>query len=176
MLNDRAEAEDVVQEAAITAYRRRADFSQGTNFAAWIAKIVRLTALNHIKKSRRYGVTVTDPADLDGERIPVKTDREGVSDSVSDNHSVSDNGRLSAHQTIFDDEVLSALDSIGEIARACLLLHTVQKLSYDEISQTLQIPVGTAMSHVHRAKQGLRHHLNMVKDRDRRKLEEKHEK
>jgi RNA polymerase sigma-70 factor, ECF subfamily len=175
MMHDRAEAEDVVQEAAIVAYRRRADFSQGTNFAAWIAKIVRLTALNHIKKTKRSGVTVTDPTDLDRERIPVQAGHESSSDSVSDNNSVLDNGRLSAHQTIFDDEVLSALETIGEIARACLLLHTVQRLSYDEISQTLQIPVGTAMSHVHRAKQGLRHHLNRVKNKERRALEDKHQ-
>jgi RNA polymerase sigma factor (sigma-70 family) len=70
-----------------------------------------------------------------------------------------EDGRLIAHQTAFDDEIRRALLSLGDIARLCLLLRVVQQLSYDEIAESLQIPSGTVMSHVHRAKQSIREHL-----------------
>ena len=54
--------------------------------------------------------------------------------------SVDSDGRLSKHQTDFDDEVCSALREIGDVARACLLLRVVHQLSYEEIAETLEIP------------------------------------
>ena len=78
---------------------------------------------------------------------------------------ITEDGRLTAHQTDFDDEVLFALREISDVARACLLLRVVQQLSYEEIAQTVQIPEGTAMSRVHRAKQTIRQRL---KGRDQR--------
>jgi RNA polymerase sigma factor (sigma-70 family) len=70
-----------------------------------------------------------------------------------------EDGRLVAHQAAFDDEIRHALVNLGDAARACLLLRVVQQLSYDEIAELLQIPSGTVMSHVHRAKQSIRAHL-----------------
>jgi RNA polymerase sigma-70 factor, ECF subfamily len=152
MTGDHAEADDVLQEASITALRKRDDFTAGTNFAAWMSQIVRLTALNHVKKVSRGPIIVTDPATIDR----AETTAAGASNWPS---SVDSDGRLSKHQTDFDDEVCSALREIGDVARACLLLRVVHQLSYEEIAETLEIPPGTAMSHVHRAKQSLRHQL-----------------
>ena len=150
---DRAEADDIVQEAAMIALRKLADFTVGTNFAAWMSQIVRLTALNHSKKSGRRSTRVTDPAEFDQTVAP---------DSFGPEHqqlAVSSDGRLAHDQTLFGDEVLSALQTVSESARACLLLRVVGQLSYDEISASLDIPAGTVMSHVHRAKQSLRQYL-----------------
>jgi RNA polymerase sigma-70 factor (ECF subfamily) len=149
---DRAEADDVVQEASIIALRKLAEFTVGTDFAAWMSQIVRLTALNHFKKSSRTTI-VTDPATIDRVEAAVGTQPTGWLDSIAAD------GRLSEHQTDFDDEVFSALREIGEVARACLLLRVVHQLSYGDIAETLQVPEGTAMSHVHRAKQALRQKL-----------------
>jgi len=66
---------------------------------------------------------------------------------------------LLENQGDFDDEVLSALHEISDVARMCLLLRVVQQLSYEDIAQTIQIPAGTAMSHVHRAKRSIRERL-----------------
>ena len=154
---DRVEADDIVQEASLIALRKRADFTVGTNFAGWISQIVRLTALNYAKKSVRRSVVVTDPAFID---------RPGVSTVVSTKVgllSITNDGRLAEHQSDFDDQVVCALREISDEARACLLLRVVQQLTYGEIAQTLQIPEGTAMSHVHRAKQSMRERL---KDRE----------
>jgi RNA polymerase sigma-70 factor, ECF subfamily len=152
MTGDHAEADDVLQEASIIALRKRGDFTAGTNFAAWMSQIVRLTALNHVKKVSRGSIIVTDPATID--RTEATADR-----ATNWPSSVDSDGRLSKHQMDFDDEVCSALREIGDVARACLLLRVVHQLSYEEIAETLEIPPGTAMSHVHRAKQSLRHQL-----------------
>src|SRR5213079_264175 len=68
-------------------------------------------------------------------------------------------GELPADQAFFDDHVTKALNSVSDVARACLLLRTIEQMEYSEISRLLQIPEGTAMSHVHRARQHLRERL-----------------
>jgi RNA polymerase sigma-70 factor (ECF subfamily) len=155
---DRVEADDIVQEAALIALGKRHEFTVGTNFAAWISQIVRLTALNYAKKSVRRGSVVTDPVAIDRSvASAVTTAKEGM-------NSVTAEGRLVQDQADFDDDVLSALDELGDEARACLLLRTVRHLSYREIADTLRVPEGTAMSHVHRAKQLLRDRLKQKRD------------
>jgi RNA polymerase sigma-70 factor (ECF subfamily) len=147
---DRAEADDIVQEASLTALRKLPDFTVGTNFTAWMAQIVRWTALNHVKKTNRRNVVVVDPSALD---------RDCSTAAATVPTPVAADGRLIADQTEFDDDVLSALHDIADVARACLLLRAVQRLPYDEIAEILRIPQGTAMSHVHRAKQTIRERL-----------------
>jgi RNA polymerase sigma-70 factor (ECF subfamily) len=150
---DRFEADDIVQEAALIALGKRHEFIAGTNFSAWISQIVRLTALNYAKKSTRRGSIATDPATIDRD---IASATAGAKEGFS---SVTALGELVAHQADFDDEVLMALEEVSTEARACLLLRTVRHMSYSEIAQTLQIPEGTAMSHVHRAKNTMRSKL-----------------
>ena len=54
---------------------------------------------------------------------------------------------------------MAAMNRISAVARSCLLLRTLEGLPYSQIAQMLQIPQGTAMSHVHRARRHLREHL-----------------
>jgi len=150
---DRVEADDIVQEASIIALRKLGDFTTGTNFSAWISQIVRLTALNHLKKTARHSIVVTDPQTID------QTETASSSDARSGTVSVNESGRLAEHQVDFDDHVLRALEGISDTARACLLLRVVHQLSYAEIAKTLEIPEGTAMSHVHRGKRAIREQL-----------------
>jgi RNA polymerase sigma-70 factor, ECF subfamily len=155
---DRVEADDIVQEASIVALTKLADFTEGTNFTAWISQIVRLIALNYAKKSNRRSAVATDPAMIDRTADSAGPPPNDALVSTSD-------GRLAEHQADFDDEVLSALRELSEEARACLLLRVVQRLAYSEIAKTLQIPEGTAMSHVHRAKQVLGKRLKNVREK-----------
>src|SRR6185503_13659537 len=64
----------------------------------------------------------------------------------------------------FDDHVVAGLRELGEVPRACLLLRTLRELSYAEIAELLEIPEGTAMSHVHRARLALRARLDPTLD------------
>jgi RNA polymerase sigma-70 factor, ECF subfamily len=149
---DRAEADDIVQEASMIGLQKRADFTVGSNFVAWMSQIVRLTALNHWKKSDRRKLCLTDPQKID-QSISAGAGGSGAQSPMTDD------GRLREHQADFDDDVLLALREIGETARTCLLLRVVGHLTYHDIAQTLGIPAGTAMSHVHRAKQSVRERL-----------------
>jgi RNA polymerase sigma-70 factor (ECF subfamily) len=78
---------------------------------------------------------------------------------------VGPHGELDLSRTPFDDRVMKALNSVSDIARACLLLRTIQGLSYDEIAKALEIPPGTAMSHVHRTRIVLRERLAEIDPR-----------
>jgi len=156
ILGDRSLAEDVVQDAAITGLRRLADFQEGTNFLGWISQIVRFTALNYRKsKKRRKQVSVDVHKEL-GDRRP---------DTPSP---VTMQGQLAPDQHVFGDKVSLAIEQLDADRRACFLLRVVHSLDYDEISEIVGLPKGTAMSHVHRAKTTLRQALSgeIVEGRD----------
>jgi RNA polymerase sigma-70 factor (ECF subfamily) len=72
---------------------------------------------------------------------------------------VSPSGQIAPDQASFDDKLAAALQELSDEARSCLLLRIVEQLSYAEISALLNIPEGTAMSHVHRSKAALRKRL-----------------
>ena len=147
---DHAEAEDVVQEATLIALRKLSQFEMGTNFHAWMSKIVRLQAYNVARKRVTRQTVAVDPATIDRTHQPL-AGTAGRTEPVVDGR-----GRLASHQTQFDDEVVRALDDITDTARACLLLRVCHGLPYADIAAMLEIPPGTAMSHVHRAKATIR--------------------
>jgi RNA polymerase sigma-70 factor (ECF subfamily) len=147
---DRASAEDIVQDAAVIALEKAGEFRPGTNFAAWMAEIVRRCALNHRRKAKGRRTYAADPAVLArfGDRTPDGGAEYGPVASAK--------GEVLANQAALDDELVAALGRLSKDARSCLLLRTVEKLSYAEIAQLMRIPEGTAMSHVHRSRATLR--------------------
>lgn len=145
MIGDRTEAEDIVQEAAIVAFGKLDTFEAGSNFAAWTTKIVRYCAANHNRKTNVRRTSAVDPSSLDDQVGANGLDARGLEVHA-----------LTTTQTVFDDRMLRVLGQLTADARACLLLRVVEDLSYEEISQLLEMPTGTAMSHVHRSKKLLR--------------------
>lgn len=145
ILRDRSLAEDAVQDAAITGLKKIEDFEPGTNFTVWMGQIVRFTSLNYLKKLKRRNANsasvhlVEEPA--------AKRD---VSQPVSSS------GDLLEDQTAFDDDVTNAIQTLTPEQRTCLLLRVVHNLKYEEIAEIANLPKGTAMSHVHRAKAAMR--------------------
>jgi RNA polymerase sigma-70 factor (ECF subfamily) len=149
IVGDRSHAHDLVQEAAIIALRKSDQFVVGSSFVAWLSEIVRRCSLNYARKVRGRRTTAADPDLLaqtahrdaaDGTTWPIR----------------GETGELVEDQMDFDDRTLHALQTMSADARCCLLLRVVQELTYAEISELMQIPEGTAMSHVHRSKQQLR--------------------
>jgi RNA polymerase sigma-70 factor (ECF subfamily) len=149
ILGCRVMAQDVLQEAAMTALDRLSTFQPGSNFDAWMARIVRFTALNHSRRHYRSRERGCDAALLQQAPGPRLLTEPGVDPR----------GRLDGEQQHFDDSVTRALQQLGELPRASFLLRTLMDLSYREISSLLEIPEGTAMSHVHRARASLRETL-----------------
>ncbi len=140
-------AEDVLQEAAVIALRKLDQFDPDTSLAAWMTQIVRYVALNLARRRSRHDAMAVDPVHLD-ETVAAPTPKRTLE--------LTSGGELESDQAGLDDELLAALGKLDEDARACLLLRVVMDLPYREISRTLGLPEGTAMSHVHRA----RHTLN----------------
>ncbi len=159
VLGSRDEVEDVLQESALIALGKLGDFDPQSNFTAWMAQIVRYTALNTARRRARRRAVASIHDDL--LQQPAGAEHRGNGSA-----SASGKGNLPAYEEAFDDRLLGALKSLGETPRACLLLRTVQDMSYREISQVLGIPEGTAMSHVHRTRQALRERLAPIPGSD----------
>ncbi|HVZ93083.1 MAG TPA: RNA polymerase sigma factor [Phycisphaerales bacterium] len=136
IVRDRALADDVVQDAAVIALQKAAEFDPATNFLAWASQIVRYTALNQRRKVQRDPVVPAGSLE--------HNDRPGASP-------------LSALDRAETNERLErALDTLDETPRACVVLRGALGLSYKEIAAALSIPEGTAMSHFFRASRALR--------------------
>lgn len=139
LTHDREEAEDLVQETYTKALKGFPSFRQGTNFRAWIYKILRnafLTSRTGLK------MTATVPLDLDGEEEVLLADKK-TPESILLQRS---DGQL----------VQQALEELPIAYREILLLCEVEEMSYQEISTVLVIPMGTVMSRLSRARKALR--------------------
>jgi RNA polymerase sigma-70 factor (ECF subfamily) len=134
---NRSEADDVLQDAAMIAMRKFATFEPGTNFNAWMAEVTRNTARNARRKHLRAHRLTQSVARLLSPAQHTPT----------------------APRTSREDLILNAVRSLEEVPRTCLLLRVVGGLSYESIAIITQIPEGTAMSHVFRAREKLRSHL-----------------
>ena len=139
LTQDRQEAEDLLQETYAKALKGFRSFQKGTNFRAWIYRILRNTFL-----TSRTGLraTATVPLDLESDNeMPPATGETPESILL---------GQLD-RQLVRD-----ALDRLPVAHREVILLRDVEEMSYQEISQALGIPMGTVMSRVSRARQALR--------------------
>ncbi|MFO0838620.1 MAG: RNA polymerase sigma factor [Phycisphaerae bacterium] len=151
VVHDRTLADDVLQEAALVALGKVREFQAGSNFTAWMASIVRFVALNKGRKERKRRSASLDHA----AEQPATSARDDLGPETARRA----RGELPPDQQMFDDGVMRALGEVGETARACLLLRTIDDMEYSEIAALLDIPAGTAMSHVHRTRQLLRERL-----------------
>jgi RNA polymerase sigma-70 factor (ECF subfamily) len=139
LTQDRHEAEDLVQETYAKALKGFSSFQPGTNFRGWIYKILRNTFL-----TSRTGLKATAnvPLDLEDEEQVLPTAKE-TPESILLQRSDS-------------QLVQKALEQLPVVYREALLLCEVEEMSYQEISATLAIPMGTVMSRLSRARRALR--------------------
>jgi len=151
MTRSEAEAEDLVQETYIRAFRFRAQFTPGTNLKAWLFRILTNTFINEYRrKAARPDTTELDDVD---ESILYRHMRE-----VSP-------GSSSPDPEAEVSEVKEALEALPEKFRTTLLLD-VEGFSYKEIAEMLEIPIGTVMSRLHRGRKILQRRLyDVARDR-----------
>lgn len=139
LTRDQAEAEDLTQEALAKALRGFNSFTEGTNFKAWIFRILRNTFL-----TSRTGLATARTSFLD--------DNEGLEETLSAGHT--------PEQTLIQLDnaaaVQAALEQLPPALRECLLLCDVEDLKYKEIAIVLDVPIGTVMSRISRARSALR--------------------
>ena len=159
IVGDRTLAEDVVQEAAIVALGKWDQFKPGTSFNAWMGQIVRFVALNYARRRQKRRAIGLDQGAL--ENLACVADNSPDPGGLS----IGLGGELPDDQRHFDDQMMEALGTLSGTARACLLLRTLEGLNYAEIAELLDIPQGTAMSHVHRSRRALRQYLAALETR-----------
>ncbi len=151
LTQDTAEAEDLVQETYAKALRGFSSFQAGTNFRAWMYRILRNSFL-----SSRTGLKLTVALDPDNEAQILPTE------TVTPESILLDQGDR--------DMVRQALTELPLHFREILLLCDVEEMSYQEISETLSIPTGTVMSRIFRARNALRQLLRERIQGERRGL------
>ena len=145
---DRNNAEDCVQEAVLIAYRKFDVFTPGTSFRAWVFRILVNTILNANNSLRRRQQHIKQAEDMD---LVGALEREEAYDNVlADPEGVL--GRVS-------DQVRGAVKSLPPSERMVFLLRSIEGFAYKEIAAALEIPMGTVMSHLFRARARLRETL-----------------
>jgi RNA polymerase sigma-70 factor (ECF subfamily) len=140
LTQDTSEAEDLVQETYAKALRGFSSFRLGTNFRAWMFRILRNSFL-----TSRTGLKSTAALPEDAEETIASAEPTPESSLIA------------------QSDLESVRRALGELAlpfREILLLCEVEEMSYEEISQTLSIPIGTVMSRLSRARKALRAQLS----------------
>ncbi len=148
-------SEDLVQETVAKALAARAQYYAGTNFKAWIFKIMTNLYIDQYRRRDRAPNEVPIDAVFGLEAAPATVRLENA-DSVTDPEVLS---------RVLPDPMLKALDSIPESHRAAILLRELGGFAYREIAEILECPIGTVMSRLHYARNSLRESLaSMARD------------
>src|SRR5512137_1906769 len=142
------DAEDLVQDSLLRAYRFFDRFERGTNIKAWLFKILTNTFINRYRRSTK-------------ERNIVEDDRDSVQDRLvsRDAADAAENPERAYLDRMLSDDVLRAIDSVPVDFRLAVILADLQDFSYKEIADILDVPVGTVMSRLFRGRRLLQKQL-----------------
>lgn len=151
MTRNPADAEDLVQETYLKAYRAFGSFQEGTNLKAWLYRILTNTFINTYRAKKRR----PDESDLEEVEDLYLYRRLGGLEAAEVGRSAED--ELLDHVT--DTEVKEAIESLPEQFRVAVLLADVEGFSYKEIAEILDVPIGTVMSRLHRGRKALQKRL-----------------
>ncbi len=145
MTRNAADAEDLVQETYLKAYRGFDSFDEGTNLRAWLYRILTNTYINSYRAAKRRP-EVNDVEDVEDLYLYHRlSTRDGSGRSAEDE----------ALAGFTDDEVKSAIEALPDAFRIAVLLADVEGFSYKEIAEITDVPIGTVMSRIHRGRRAL---------------------
>src|SRR2546429_1529295 len=151
LTHNQQEAEDLVQETMLKAFRFSKSYQPGTNLRAWLFRILNTSAINRYRKQATHPTPAALPEgedfylynrirDLSGQELNQGADEEVL------NH-------------YLDEDVYEALNNLPPNFRMAIILADIEGLSYKEIADALQIPIGTVMSRISRARRQLQKSL-----------------
>src|SRR5579884_2769303 len=151
MTNNQQEAEDLVQETMLKAFRFSNTYQPGTNLRAWLFRILNTSAINRYRRQATHPTPVALPEgedfylynqirDLSGQELT-----QGAEEEVLGQY--------------LDEDVYNALNDLPPNFRMPVILADIEGLSYKEIAEALQIPIGTVMSRISRARRQLQKSL-----------------
>ncbi|MCX8056436.1 MAG: sigma-70 family RNA polymerase sigma factor [Ignavibacteria bacterium] len=140
LTQDSDDAADLLQETYIKAYRFWDKFEKGTNCKAWLFRIMKNSFINFYRKNTK------SPEKLDYDEI------EEIYETIKSNEQNPHNLDREIYDNVFDDEVMQAINSLPEEFKTVLLMCDVEGMSYEEIADFMDIPIGTVRSRIHRAR------------------------
>lgn len=140
-----ADAEDLVQETFLKAYRSYESFQEGTNLKAWLYRILVNTFINAYRAKQRR---------------PQETQVEEIGDfylyhKIGNTDDVARSAEEELLNTFTDTEVKKAMEELPEPFRLAVYLADVEGFSYKEIADIMGVPIGTVMSRLHRGRRAL---------------------
>jgi len=147
MTRNPADAEDLVQETYLKAYRAFGSFQAGTNLKAWLYRILTNTFINAYRSRKRR----PEQTELDDVEDLYLYRRLGGLEAAAAGRSAEE--EVLDHFT--ETDVKEAVESLPEQFRMAVLLADVEGFSYKEIAEILDIPIGTVMSRLHRGRKAL---------------------
>ena len=151
LTHNQQEAEDLVQETMLKAFRFAKSYQPGTNLRAWLFRILNTSAINRYRKQATHPTTTPLPEgeefylynrirDMSGQELSTGAEEEVLSKYL-------------------DEEIYKALNDLPFNFRMPIILADIEGMSYKEIAQILQIPIGTVMSRISRARRQLQQSL-----------------
>ena len=143
---DEDDANDLVQETYMKAFRFINSFQEGTNAKAWLFRILKNSFINDFRKKSK------EPAKVDYQEVETFYNSDDV-----DEHITTDL-RVETVQDMIGDEVSNALNSLAIDFRTVIILCDLEGFTYEEMAKILDIPIGTVRSRLHRAR-------NLLKDK-----------
>jgi RNA polymerase sigma-70 factor (ECF subfamily) len=147
MTRNPADAEDLLQETFLRAYRGFPNFTEGTNLRAWLYRILTNTYINTYRAKQRK----PDQTELDEVEDLYLYRRLGGLEAARMGRSAEDE----LMDMFTEEDVKSAIDDLPENFRVAVLLADVEGFSYKEIAEILDVPIGTVMSRLHRGRKQL---------------------
>lgn len=145
LTSDPNDAEDLVQDTIVKAYRFFNSYEKGTNAKAWLFRILKNSYINTYRKNSKK------PQEVDYDEI--STFYETIRAERTETSDLEDK----MFRELIDDDLANALDAIPEDFRTVVLLCDVEEFTYEEISNMLDVPIGTIRSRLHRGR-------NLLKD------------
>ncbi len=144
MTGNSDDAQDLVQETYMKAFRFWDKYEKGTNIRAWLFRIMKNSYINRYRKETKE---------------PEKVDYEEISNfyNLIRDHQVDKNDlQEKIFRSLLDDEVARAIETLPEDFRTVIILADIEGMSYDEIAEFIDCPVGTIRSRLHRARKMLK--------------------
>ena len=139
LTRNRSDAEDLVQDTFVKAFRFQDRFRRGTNLKAWLYTILHNTWRNRIRDASR------DTVDVDSERVEEAASLPGGPAALDTPE------QILLRETL-DADLQAALDGIPALFREAVWLRDVEEFSYAEIAEMLGVPIGTVMSRISRGR------------------------
>ncbi|HEV2756259.1 MAG TPA: sigma-70 family RNA polymerase sigma factor [Actinomycetota bacterium] len=157
MTRNPADAEDLVQETMLRAYRSFDRFEPGTNLKAWMFRIMTNAYINTYRKKQR------EPKKISAEEIE---DFDLYQELKDHDDQFSQTPERIVLDSLVDSDIIDAIDDLPEQFRLAVVLSDVEGFSYAEMAEIMDVPLGTVMSRLHRGRKALQKRLwDLARDR-----------